>query len=298
MTVWYKKIDGCTLHQRYFYVVMNNIADYYISKGYNPICGEVQEIPYDGKKFVLWDCEMLIHDSEKDIFRMITFAENMSHSNELFTYRNNVNDVIINCHLSMCHYPEWCKFKTIPGVCVPTWCDVDLEFYYNKRKQAGEYIDKFMFRGSLESCVRNSVYALMESEHFYGGRPVSREQYFEELTQYKVALSVPCFQEMLYRDVEYMAVGIPLMKFEYLNKTTPSLIPNYHYIGIDRIDDSKEKERLGGDEYVKRYIERWISIKDDLGFLQGISENARKYYEDYVAIGNIEKHFINLLGDA
>lgn len=171
MKVYYKKIDGCVPYERYFYVVMNNIAEYYISRGFEPINGDVQEIYYNNKKFVLWDCEMLIHDSISDSFKLLTFAEHMSHSNEILTYRNSIRDVVVNCHLSAAHYPSGSLFKIIPGVCVPTWCDIDLDYYYGVRKNNESYIDKFMFRGSLHGCDRLSIVSLMDNEHFYGGPP-------------------------------------------------------------------------------------------------------------------------------
>lgn len=60
------------------------------------------------------------------------------------------------------------------------------------------------------------------------------DQYLEMAIKYKVGLGISSLAELCYRDIEYMAVGIPMIRLEYVTKTNPPLIPNFHYIAVDR----------------------------------------------------------------
>jgi hypothetical protein len=125
------------------------------------------------------------------------------------------------------------------------------------------------------------------------------ENYANNLITHKVALSVAGRGELCYRDIECMAMGIPIIRFEYFSKLNPELVPNYHYISTERPDDFNswtKLDRLGEKQHSELIAKRFQEVKDDHDFLKFIGENARKYYEDYLSPESSVKHTINLLG--
>ena len=116
--------------------------------------------------------------------------------------------------------------------------------------------------------------------------------YYMELDKYNTPYDHP--GEFCYRDIEYMALGIPMIRFNYLSELNPNLIPNYHYISINRPDDLII-DRLGNESHAKLIEERFLEVKDDYEFLNFISKNARQYYTDYLSRENRVNHTIKLL---
>jgi hypothetical protein len=101
-----------------------------------------------------------------------------------------------------------------------------------------------------------------------------------------------------------MALGIPIMRFKFVTNLNPPLIPNFHYISIDRIETEEDynynggiiaKERLGGQDYADAYLNKFLQIKDDKWFLNYVSKNARKYYETYLHPKSRLYHVLDLL---
>jgi hypothetical protein len=83
-----------------------------------------------------------------------------------------------------------------------------------------------------------------------------------------------------------MAMGIPLIRFEYLSKLKIPLIPNYHYISVDRPDDLNsflKQDKDGNDSHANLITNKFLEVKDNKVFLNFISKNAKKYYEDYLS---------------
>jgi hypothetical protein len=241
------------------------------------------------------DCSLLIEDKENNVFKGITFADNPYKLLPLFQERNNPNDILLisqyNEHeIKSANYQ--CKLKK--SIYIPSFPDIDLDYYYNKRRLIEEYIDKFYFRGNIGAVNRNTVHVL-HTQFFNGGHSINIDEYFNELTKYKVGLCIPGVGEFCYRDIEYMGIGIPMMKFQYINELYYPLIPNYHYISIDRLDNDFSIERNGGEKYAESYTKRFLEIKDNKEFLNFISNNARKYYEEYLHPSIRLNHIINLL---
>jgi hypothetical protein len=144
-----------------------------------------------------------------------------------------------------------------------------------------------------QTNISNLVYLNTDYLNGYGliGGPTT---YFEDLIKYKIGLSIAGRGELCYRDIEYMALGIPMIRFNYLSELNPNLIPNYHYISINRPDDLII-DRLGNESHAKLIEERYLEVKDDYEFLNFISKNARQYYTDYLSRENRVNHTIKLL---
>ena len=185
------------------------------------------------------------------------------------------------------------KGKYSPWIYFPRTID-DLTVFNKKRNEIPEYIDKMYFRGT--SIQDRVILSNINSEYLEGVTPIGGPLiYFEDLIKYKIGLSVAGVAELCYRDIEYMALGVPFIRFEYITKLNPNLIPNFHYISVERPDELII-DRLGDENHSKMIEKRFLEVKDDKDFLNFITKNAKEYYDTYLTRYNNVKHTLNLLG--
>jgi hypothetical protein len=267
-------------------VLLAELSDYMV-KTYNAelaiSLGEKIKINSEEANVDIADCNLIIEYTDSNTFKGITFEDQPSCFMDFFKKRNNPNDICLVSQynpLEVNNYNNQDQIKR--SIYVTASPFVDLDYYYHKRQEIKEHIDKFYFRGNLHNMGRYSAILLNENPYFHGGEGINPDLYFSDLINHKVGLSIPGIGEFCYRDIEYMAVGLPMMKFKYINELYYPLIPNYHYISIDRIDDDMVHERNGGQKYVDAYINRFLEVKDDKDFLNFISKNAREYYENHL----------------
>ena len=106
---------------------------------------------------------------------------------------------------------------------------------------------------------------------------VSQEEYFKEIVQYKVALSIAGVGELCYRDIECMILGVPLLRFQYQSSLYEPLIPNYHYISVDYDKTIPQHngvytDRLGEKVHAKQLEQRFKEVAKDDAFLKFIAK--------------------------
>lgn len=309
MIVYYSKHNS-----RNFHVTIDNIANY-LQKHNNAILDNKQEqfVVYNGNSYKVLDCEILIYYPETDTYKGVSFADLHSSMISLFIDRNKKGDLCLSSqytntvlHNNIIEKRYDFNFVWKPSIYAPSYPHVSLDTFYIKRELKTGFIDKFAFRGTTHpEHSRTSTHILKNSEWFDGPEYTGVvEEYLDDIINYKVGLSVPGVGELCYRDVEYMAIGIPLMKFKYLTDLNPPLVPNFHYISIERPESENvfaynsqkmEAERLGSLEYAEAYVKRFLEVKDDLAFLNFISKNARSYYKTYLHPSTNLKHVLDLL---
>lgn len=268
-----------------FHALLVDLA-LYLKNAYNAKLIELEsdktEVSIGDSNLFVQDCEILIYQEADDVIKAISFADNDTKLGDLFYSRNREDDVLVKSHnsnTSIRYLKNKYKFNYRSTIYVPENPRVNLDHYYIRRILTRDYIDKMVFWGNVHPMDRNTIDLLKESPYFEGGQSkMDSFDYFYDIINYKVGLAIPGIAEFCHRDVEYLALGIPMMKFEYLNEINPPLIPNYHYISIDRIDDNISDERIGGEVYRDLYIKRFLEVKDDYEFLNFISQNAREYY--------------------
>lgn len=243
----------------------------------------------------MYECELLIDYGTHLSF--ITFTDYTSQLMGLFVHRQNPLDVFVYGQPKNKYHGS--SFKLKQGIYVSRWPYINLDTYYNMRKLKTTFIDKMVFRGNYGSLPRNTVYTLLEPRfepYFAGASTMNPHEYFIDVTNYKIGLSIPGAGEFCYRDVEYMAMGVPMLRFEYESNLTPPLIPNYHYISIPRPEGMDyETERSGKPEYADMYLQRFLEVRNDEDFLKFIANNARQYYETWLSNTNRIKHTLNLM---
>jgi hypothetical protein len=164
----------------------------------------------------------------------------------------------------------------------------DLEFYRNKRKKIENKIDKMFFQGDVR--IR-PILKLFDSDLLLNPERNEPSKYFDEVIKYKIGLSLSGVGEMCYRDIEFMSMEVPFIRMEYQTKLTPPLIPNYHYISIPLSEVQKDngfiRDGYCGEELSKKIEKRFNEVKNNKEFLEFITKNARKYYDDNLTLNNL-----------
>jgi hypothetical protein len=249
-------------------------------------------------EMLLLECEYVIENLDNGEFVVMTVSDDLGYAplvekENPFFKKCLISQFIphkIESHTkeNFYKYSPWTYFQ-----CTMT----NLEDYREKRKNIDNKIDKLYFRGDERGRkILNHI------NHEILDKPArgTSESYFEEVINYSVGLSVGGVGEICYRDIEYMALGIPFIRFEYQTQISPPLIPNYHYISIpfdetfDSINNIK-LDRLGGTEHASKIEEKYYEIIHNKELLNRISENARKYYDENLTIEKLISNTYNLL---
>ena len=134
--------------------------------------------------------------------------------------------------------------------------------------------NELTFRGYLHG-MRHWLNALNEIP--MKNDTVSTFDYFTELTNNKICLSLNGCGEICNRDIEIMAAGSVLLRPLLKQKFHNELIPNVHYIPFDNSNDPVEQMRIIKDKYNE--------VKNDDNLLRKISNNG---YEWYLKNGTVQ----------
>lgn len=251
-------------------------------------------------KYVIADTDIVIYDEDNDTLKAISYAY-MQKANgdtsllDIFQSRNNKNDIFLvrNYYywgVDKIKSKDW-KFKIEPTIFYGFNPECNYYYWYAQRKLINHknLIDKMWFKGLIfrgDEKILASRGCLNE----YGSPRLSHSQYLNETIKYKIGLSIPGVSELCHRDFEYMAVGLPILRFEFAGNYMPEIKPNYHYISIDR-DENFPQDHLfdqrGGEKYVEKYISKFNEVKEDQDFLSFISNNAHEYYKNHCSPENM-----------
>jgi hypothetical protein len=173
----------------------------------------------------------------------------------------------------------------------------DLNFYREKRNSINPKIEKMYFRGDERG---RPILKYFNSIYLDNPERTDYSTYFEDVINYEIGLSIGGVGEMCYRDIEYMTLGIPFIRYEYQTKLNPPLIPNYHYISIPLDDDIPlfdfiKRDRVGNNNHVKKIESKFREVIKNKEFLNFISKNAMNYYEENLTLNGLIKNTYNLL---
>lgn len=252
------------------------------------------------------DCELLIYDEVNDILKGISFADNPGNIlDKLFTGRNKSDDILL---MSQFHnrFPKDFDITTLDhnfNLKQGTWYtfqgSTNYDHYYSQRMfhNNDQLIDKMFFMGSDYRPDIHELRKLGACNDFIGNIP--QLEYMGHAIKYKLGLAIPGVGEICYRDFEYLAMGVPMIRLEYITQLNPPLIPNYHYIAVERDKNDLQwnchMDQRGGESYVKAYNERFLEVKDDKPLLDFVSKNGRDYYFKYSHPVNRINHLLNIL---
>jgi len=233
---------------------------------------------------LLMECEYVIENIDNGEFYILSVADDLSSG--ILTEQSNpkLKKVLISQFIEekVKHHVKENYKKYSPWIYFPTNL-TDLESYYQKRISKTNFIEKLYFRGNTSD---RPILKYFDTEILNGPNYIGEsDKYFDELINYSIGLSIAGVGEICYRDVEYMSLGIPFIRFQYQSSFHSPLIPNYHYISIPYdVEIPKHNDtptdRLGGYNQVKKIEERFKEVILDKDFLMFVSKNSRKYYED------------------
>lgn len=237
--------------------------------------------------YKLSDCETLIYDDELDSLKAISFSEVRTPLFDIFKKRNNKNDILVVLHQRSWGLHNFDRdsfnFKLKNTTTYTLKSDNNFDYFYNKRQSLkhSDLIDKMFFRTTtgrgdvLELTKRNIINPLFN--------PIPYRDYMELAIQYKVGLSIGAGYEICHRDIEYMAIGLPILRLEYTNTYNPQLIPNHHYISIDRegFAFDSNADNIGGEKYIEAYVKKFNEVKDNHELLNFVASNANQYYKNH-----------------
>ena len=242
------------------------------------------QLHIDVINYNLPDCEIVIHDEQNDILKAVSFSEMRTGLWRVFNERNSKDDVLVCLHqnnwgLQRFDYSKL-NFEIKKTNFYTYLPDFDYDEFYFKRQKIlfDDMIDKMFFRCTTGRGDEFELEKLGVTNKRF--KPVNLSDYLDKSITYKVGLSIAGAAEICHRDIEYMAIGLPMLRLEYIQEYEPELIPNVHYISVDRDDLPRDSnlDKKGGEKYIKKYINRYNEIKDDKYFLEYISNNARTYY--------------------
>jgi hypothetical protein len=245
------------------------------------------------------ECEMIIEDYDTKETQILSVSDDLTPTSLNLQQYENVKKIFISQFIrdKVYHHvqPEN-RDKYFPWIYFPS-NEYDLESYYERRQNMTPIETKLYFRGET---VSRGILQFFSPEVFHGGNSIGGfNAYMNELLNYKLALSIAGRGEMCYRDVEYMAVGVPFIRFEYTTEFINPLIPNFHYISVERPDDLKDwmnLDRNGLQHHADMIVKRYLEVKDDSEFLSFISKNAKEYYENHLNPKSSVDFTIKLLG--
>jgi hypothetical protein len=116
---------------------------------------------------------------------------------------------------------------------------------------------------------------------------LSYYNYLVELKKCKIGLGLNGAGEICNRDIEILGLGTPLLRPRLESVFYNKLIPDYHYISFE-IGENHESTK-------QNLLEKFNSVKDNPEFLNFISQNGRKWYEENGTIESNKKILINTI---
>jgi hypothetical protein len=128
-----------------------------------------------------------------------------------------------------------------------------------------------------ELFFRGYLHGMRRKLHLLNEIPMSEERiepfdYFKELTNNKICLSLNGVGEICFRDIEILSSGSVLLRPLLKQKLHNELIPNVHYIPFEESFDPAEQM-----EIIK---EKYNEIKDNDDLLREVSKNGYQWYRE------------------
>ena len=249
-----------------------------------------------GNCFTLSDVDMIIENLDTNEISVISFTEYFN-SVTVHYMRSEYFKSMVLSHFNYHHIYYWIKRDHLlhkmhlvrPGI-FPLYLDFDIDYYRNLR-DSSELNQELFYKGSLYSSYRRVVELLADQNKITLDH-VKFEEYLRILSQSDMALSyyldLDKYQgpwdhpgEFCYRDMEYMAIGVPFVRIEYRDSVYNGLYPNHHYVSINRETAYQVYKDLGDAGVADLLYNKYLEVRNDREFLKFVSNNQRQYYDSY-----------------
>lgn len=249
----------------------------------------------DNSSYQILECELLIENLSTDKIYLVSVCDLLSNCSIDLQY----NKRFARALLSQYNKNEIHKYikaentnKFLPWIYFPYISD-DLKKYYERRVKIREFKNELFFSTSAawyRPILNHISPAILSNVNYIG----DFNSYCNEAIQYKIGLSLGGKGDICYRDVEYLGLGIPFIRFKYNSDLNPPLIPNFHYICVDNFDTSK-RDKDGGIEQANLIKKRFLEVCNNKNFLDYVSQNGLNYYNTYLKYPNNIEYTLQLL---
>jgi len=146
--------------------------------------------------------------------------------------------------------------------------------------------DKLNFRGKLYgerlSISRDTRFNVINEHNNF----LDYGNFLKEINKYSVNLSLNGASEICYRDMEILGMGSALFREKLKTKFHNELKANYHYIAFEVKDGQSKTDSM---------FERWEEIKKDTDFINFVSNNGLKWYNENVTYENFTKILLSII---
>ena len=147
-----------------------------------------------------------------------------------------------------------------------------LEVYRNIERTRRE----LHFRGKIDHSNRHRILDCLQATGILSSDPasVSLEDFLEEMSTHRLALSLPGHGNLCHREIEAFAVGTPVLMPKLKNSLHDPLIADVHYVAVD-----VDPEDAPAEEVARRLCDRYHQVIDDRTLLEAVRERATQWYE-------------------
>jgi len=145
---------------------------------------------------------------------------------------------------------------------------------------------RLLFRGMFHGTRYQMSQLLNHDEIRFTQDRLLPSEYTKELSTYRCGLSLNGVAEISNRDLELMAIGIPIIRPLFKNvEFHEPFLPNVHYIPYDYEREPKCTETVGDfplnynfNLQVDALVNKWEEVKNNYDLLEYVGNNARDWY--------------------
>lgn len=223
---------------------------------------------------------VIFHDLTTHGFRAIDFQDFVSHGRS--AARFYVGDP--DCELIL-------KSQYRQGMYIREWAKVKPYFYQARhpdvvravapvlrQREIKHKIPTLYFRGLTDrgSPPRADVlHSLGDITNHQRKPDLKQEDFLDELSRYKIALSLSGNGNTCHREFEAMGVGTPCIMPELTNSFHAPLVSDIHYIPVPPLKNAAE--------LAAAIKEKYLSVIEDDRYLEFVRQNAMRWYDKYIA---------------
>jgi len=304
---WFKKFaEYC---EQYFTVEWVNYAQA-SSQGIANIQLQTS-LPHFGNTPPLSDVDCVIENLDTQKFVVLTFTEYFN-SFVVHYLRSDMCQKLLSAHYSHHNMYYWLKrdnllhkFNNVSPWFFGMFEHFDVDHYRNVRTHTDVLNPTLFYKGSGQGY--REVVNILHERQIVDRSSVPFHTYLDQLATTKLALSyymdldkysTPYDHpgEFCYRDMEYVALGVPFMRIEYTDAVYNGFVPNYHYATIKR-EHAYTAYANGGNIAVADLIqEKYGEFIQDDDLLNFISFNSKTWFDTYARWPNNADLTLQLTG--
>lgn len=304
----YKNEKWGRYHQPWFNKFSNYLKDYFdveiidYNKDGKTFRGPINlqtKVGQFGNKPPLSDVDLVVENIDNNQFFVLTFTKYFI-SNVVHYLKSDSCVGILSAHFSRRYIVNHLKSNKLLHKLdkVHPWFfgfyqEFDVDEYRKIRDSQERLNDKLYFKGGgwKKGDPYRSVIRHLYEKGMLDPNGVPIKNYLTDIAKQGIAVShymdldrfVSANKypgELCYRDIEMMSIGTPFIRVEYKSELHDAFIPNYHYIVIPR-EEANQVYRDKGDEGVADlFIKKYNEFKNDKDFLNFISNNQRRWYDE------------------